>query len=495
MRLYMKYRQTDTPPVAAAKASFSTSTAYRFEKDRRLPSQKKGARDRRRPDPLADVFETEVVPMLKAAPGVRPIAIFEEMLRRHPELGAGIRRTLERRIRSWLAIHGKEQEVIFRQAHEVGQVGLSDFTDMGELGVTIAGVPLDHRLYHFRLAYSGFEHAHVVLGGESFVALAEGLQNALWSPGGAPRDHRTDSLSAAFCNLDRNARDDLTRRYEELCAHYGMRPTRNNRGIAHENGSIESSHGHLKRTITDALLLRGTADFDDLAIYRGFIDEIVSRRNARNAKRIDHERTTLQALPDLRTSDYEEVIVRVTSTGGFTLRKVFYTVPSRLIGHQLRVRLYDDRLEVFVGSTHLLTLSRGRPHPSGKHDQIVDYRHVIHSLRRKPMALLNLVYRDRLFPREAYRRTFDALRERLPDKKACRLMVDLLALAHERGCEAELADQLAADLDAGRLPDLNRLRTHFAPDPAHVPNVVVHLAPLASYECLIGATAEIGGAA
>jgi hypothetical protein len=199
-------------------------------------------------------------------------------------------------------------------------------------------------------------------------------------------------------------------------------------------------------------------------------------------------------LPDRRTSDYEEVIVRVTSSGGFTLRKVFYTVPSRLIGHQLRVRLYDDRLDVFVGGTHLVTLPRGRPHSNGKHDQVVDYRHVIHSLRRKPMALLNLVYRDRLFPRDAYRRTFDLLQQRPPDKKACRLMVDLLALAHERGCEAELAGQLAADLDAGQLPDLNRLPAHFAPDPAHVPNVVVHLTTLASYECLIRA-AEIRGAA
>ncbi|MDA9489757.1 hypothetical protein XI08_11595, partial [Bradyrhizobium sp. CCBAU 11361] len=93
MRLYMKYRQTDSPPVAAAKASFSTSTAYRIEKDRRLPSQKKAPRGRRRPDPLARVFETDIVPMLKAAAGVRPVTIFEELLRRHPELGAGIRRT------------------------------------------------------------------------------------------------------------------------------------------------------------------------------------------------------------------------------------------------------------------------------------------------------------------------------------------------------------------------------------------------------------------
>lgn len=203
----MKFRQTDTPPVGAAKASFSPSTAYRIESDPRLPSQKKGVRGSRRPDPLADIFDAEVVPMLKATSGLRPVAIFEEMLRRHPDLGAGVRRTLERRIRAWRAIHGEEQEIIFRQAHEPGWVGLSDFTDMGEFGVTIAGAPLDHRLYHFRLAYSGFEHAHVVLGGESFVALAEGMQNALWSLGGAPREHRTDSLSAAFCNLDRNAQD------------------------------------------------------------------------------------------------------------------------------------------------------------------------------------------------------------------------------------------------------------------------------------------------
>ena len=72
---------------------------------------------------------------------------------------------------------------------------------------------------------------------------------------------------------------------------------------------------HCRSAIADALLLRGSADFDDLTAYRRFIDEIVSRRNARNAERIDSERTALQDLPDRRTSDYEEVIVRVTSSG------------------------------------------------------------------------------------------------------------------------------------------------------------------------------------
>ena len=233
------------------------------------------ARGRRRPDPLEHIFEAEVVPLLKSAPGIRAVAIFEEMLRRHPELGAGIRRTLERRIRSWRAVHGEEQEVIFRQVHEPGRLGLSDFTDMASLGVTIAGRQLDHLLYHFRLVYSGFEHAHVILGGESFVALAEGLQNALWSLGGAPHNHRSDSLSAAFRNLDADAKQDLTHRYEELCAHYGMTPSRNNKGVAHENGSIESAHGHLKSAVRDALLMRGSPDFDDLKAYRAFIDDLL----------------------------------------------------------------------------------------------------------------------------------------------------------------------------------------------------------------------------
>jgi hypothetical protein len=322
------------------------------------------------------------------------------------------------------------------------------------------------------------------LGGESYVALAEGLQNALWALGGAPREHRSDSLSAAFRNLDSDAREDLTRRYDALCAHYGMEPTRNNRGVAHENGGIESPHGHLKHSIRDALLMRGTIDFEDLAGYRSFLDEIIGRKNARNIKRIDAERPLLQSLPDTRTTDYEEELVYVTSSCGFVLRKVFYTVPSRLIRHRLRVRLYDDRVELFVGGTRVLSLVRGRPGRDGKHGHVVDYHHVIHALRRKPMALLNLVYRDQLWPREAYRHMFDYLCDRLPERSACKLMVELLSLAHDRACEAQLAAILTEDLTAHRLPDLKELRTRFAPDLARLPQVCVQLTPLSFYEAL-----------
>jgi hypothetical protein len=493
MRLYMSFRQAETPTIAAAKAGFSAATAYRIEQDPRLPSQKKAPRVRRRPDPLAAVWDSEVVPLLKSAPGLRPVAIFDEIRRRHPEISLGIRRTLERRIRSWRALNGTERDVVFRQEHPPGRLGLSDFTEMGDHGISIAGMPLEHRLYHFRLAFSGWEHAHVVLGGESFVALAEGLQNALWALGRAPLQHRSDSLSAAFRNLDDDTRQDQTRRYEALCAHYRMEPTRNNRGLAHENGSIESPHGHLKRALEDALLLRGSRAFETLDAYRRFVDEIVGRRDARNRKRLELERPALQSLPARRTTDYEDTIVTVTATSGFTLKKVFYSVPSRLIGHRLRVHLYDDRLECFLGATPLMTLRRGRPHPNGKHGHVVDYRHVIHALRCKPMALLHLVYREQLFPRRAYQRAFEALLAASGEKQACRTMVGLLALAHDRACEAELAAAVEAELDAGKLPDLDSLGRRFAPHPAAMPDITVAVAPLHLYDEL--STVELVGAA
>jgi hypothetical protein len=488
----MKLRETHAPSIAGAKAGFSTATAYLLEKELRLRPPGKPPRERRRPDPLIDIWDSEIVPMLIAAPGLRSVAIIEEMNRRYPGIYLGARRTMERRIRGWRGLYGPEQEVIFRQIHEPGRMGLSDFTDMADLAITIAGEPLDHRLYHFRMVYSGFEHAHVILGGESYVALAEGLQNALWALGGAPSEHRSDSLSAAFRNLDDDARADLTTRYDALCAHYGMEPTRNNAGIAHENGSVESSHGHLKTTVKDGVLMRGSRDFIDLAAYRRFIDALSGRHNAKCGARIDIERPTLKALPERRTADFEEVIVTVTSSSGFVLRKVFYSTPSRLIGHRLRVRLYDDRLDVYLGASLQMTMPRGRAHPNGAHGHVVDYHHLIHSLRRKPMALMGLVYRDKLFPRQAYRRAFEVLVATLSARAACRTMFDLLALAHDRACEGELAERLTRDLDADILPDMAVLRRVFTPDAAALPAIAITYMPLSAYDEL--ATIFVGEA-
>ena len=481
----MQYNRTESVETSSAKAGFSTSTGHRFRRDTRLPSEKAGPRGSRRPDPLDGLFENEVVPMLTSGPQLRPVAVFEELLRRHPDLNPNIRRTLERRIRRWRALHGEGREVIFRQDRQPGQLGISDFTCMNASGVTVAGETFRHMLYHFRLPWSGFTHAHVVRGGESFRALSKGLQDALRLLGGTPSEHRTDSLSAAFRNLSKDAAADLTDRYRLLCEDHGMTPTRNNRGVAHENGAIEAAHGHLKRRIADALVLRASKDFADVDGYRRFIADVVGRINARNARDIAAERRTLRELPPRRSDDGEQVSVRVTSSSGFILRGVFYTVPSRLIGHRLRVRIHEDHLELFLGDTHLFELRRKWRRKDGKAVHQVNYRHVIHSLKTRPGALLRLTYRDGLFPREAFRRCFERALEELGERDACRLTVRLLALAHEEGCEAALADEIEACLGRGELPEPARLRTRFAPQCGPMPAVAVAPASLAGYGNLL----------
>ena len=174
----MKSCQSTVPAIAAAKAGFSTATAYRIEADPRLPSKKKSPRGRRRPDPLAGVWDSEIAPMLEAAPGVRAVAIFEEICRRDPAIAPGVRRTLERRIARWRALNGPHRDVIFRQEHPPGRMGLSDFTDMGALGITIAGERLSHRLYHFRLAFSG-RHLCARRGRQDFLRMVRIVSSAL----------------------------------------------------------------------------------------------------------------------------------------------------------------------------------------------------------------------------------------------------------------------------------------------------------------------------
>jgi hypothetical protein len=356
--------------------------------------------------------------------------------------------------------------------------------------VTIAGEPFPHRLYHFRLAYSGWEHARVILGGESFSAVAEGLQDALWKLGKAPAEHRTDSLSAAFKNLDRDAQADFTQRYDELCRHYAMAATRNNPGEAHENGSIESANRHIKRRLEQELRKRGSRDFENLDDYRSLVTRLCDRHNARRRSLVVMEYPTLNDLPPRRTTDFTKLTAPVTRNSTITVDRVLYTVPSRLIGRKLEVHLFDDRLDCFLGPTPVITLARlrtERPHRGHR----IDYRHVIGTLRRKPQALRHLIYRDALFPRSAYARAWQAIDAALPPKPACRLMVGLLDLAASQACEAALAERLEAILEAGQLPDLAALKTAFMPKAAPVADVDIPPPDIAGYDSLLtGSLAE-----
>jgi len=492
VRLYMKHRKDKSQELAAAKAGISERSARRIESSTtvKLPSQTPRRYWRARADPFEDVWESEVVPLLKSAPTLMAVTLLRKLQDDHPaRFPDGMLRTLQRHVRQWRALKGPDKEVFFPQDHAPGQQGLSDFTAMGQLCVTIAGTSFAHILYHFVLAFSRWEYVEVVEGGESFVALSMGLQNALWQAGGAPQEHRTDSLSAAFKNLDEE--QDFTVRYTALLEHYGLTGTRNNRGVSHENGSVESSHRYLKEAIEQALLLRGHRDFDDRAAYDGFVREVVMRRNRRNAAAFRIEREQLQDLPVRRTTDFVEDQAMVTRSGTFTVRAILYSAPSRLIGHLLKVRLYSDRLDCYLSGSLVLTLARGARGANSARGRQLDYRHFIASLKRKPQAFKGLVFRDDLFPREAYRRTWEQLELKLMQRQACQAIVALLEMAAHDGVEAVLAQRLDALLAAGVLPDVKRLREEFVPRAAEVPVVTVEIPPASRYDALLPSAQDV----
>jgi hypothetical protein len=480
----MNNRKNKSQALAAAKAGISERSARRLDSATALPSQNPRRYWRSRVDPFVQVWDSEVVPLLRSAPKLMAITVLRKLQDDHPErFPEGMLRTLQRHIRQWRALEGPAKEVFFPQEHAPGHRGLSDFTAMGELRITIANAPYAHILYHFVLAFSRWEHVEVVEGGESFESLSKGLQNALWQAGGAPQEHRSDSLSAAFKNLAEE--QDFTARYTALLDHYGMAGTRNNRGVSHENGSVESSHRYLKEAIEQALLLRGHRDFEDRGAYEAFVREAVMRRNRRNAAAFRIEREQLQDLPARRTSDFVEEEARVTRCGTFTVRAILYSAPSRLIGHRLKVRLYSDRLDCYLSGSLVLTLARGTRSPTGGRSRVIDYRHFIEALKRKPQAFKGLVFRDALFPREAYRRTWEQLDLKLPQRQACQAIVALLEMAARDGVEGVLAQRLDALLAAGVLPDVKRLREEFAPRKSEVPQVTVEIPAASTYDALL----------
>jgi hypothetical protein len=484
----MSYRKRHPQEVAAAKAGMSVRTARRIEGVGTLPSQQPRRRWRSRPDPFAEVWASEMVPLLQSAPRLMAITLLRKLQEEHAGcFPDGVLRTLQRRIRHWRAMEGPPKEVFFPQEHAPGERGLSDFTNMAELRVTIAGSPFGHLLYHFVLAFSRWEHAEVVDGGESFEALSRGLQNALWQAGGVPREHRSDSLSAAFKNLQQE--EDFTARYTALLEHYAMTGTRNNRGLSHENGSVESSHRYLKEAVDQALLLRGHRDFADRSSYEALVREVVMRRNHRHAAAFRIEREQLLDLPPRRTTDFVEEEARVTRCGTFTVRAILYSAPSRLIGHRLKVRLYSDRLDCYLGGALVLTRARGTRSAGSGRGRMLDYRHFIDALKRKPQAFKGLAFRDALFPREAYRHTWEQLTAKLTPRQACQTIVALLALAAEDGIEAVLAQRLEALLSAGELPNVKALREEFAPRQPELPAVRVDMPAIRTYDALLDAVA------
>ena len=500
----MKARETGATQVdAAALAQISRRSGQRIETGSDRPNRGRARNWRTTPNPLAEVWESELEPMLRREPRLKPTTLFEYLQERYPGQYPRVLRTVQRRVSAWKAVHGPAPEVMFELRHEPGMIGLSDFTELKGVEVTINGVPFEHLIYHYRLAYSGclgrhslapqsdagsyrWQYAQVIQGGESFIALSEGLQNALNASGGAPKQHRTDSLSAAYRNARGQHRKQLTDYYQELCDHYRLEPTRNNKGIAHENGSIESPHGHLKNRITQALYLHGQTNFESIAAYQAFIEAAVAKLNAQHPEKFAEEQQYLRPLPKYRACDYEILTARVSRYSTIDVRCVLYTVPSRLIGRQLELRLYHDRITGYIGNQQVVELPRVRASSQGKRRaKCINYRHVIEGLRRKPRAFLYCTWRDELLPNDHYRRLWQQIKERFELDSAAVLIVEALYIAATQDKALAVANYLDEQLIDGRLT-LVGLRRHFQLlTGTQMPTVSVKQHDLSSYDQLL----------
>ena len=479
--LYMQHRQNGREQkIAAAKSGISERSGRRI--DKAGGPRPISPRDwRTRHDPLDAVWESELLPLLQVEPSLTGTTLLEYLLDHYPEhYDQTVLRTLQRRVKQWRAIEGPDKDIIFRQDAAVAMQGFSDFSHPNE-EVLINGEPFDHLFYQFRLAFSGWRSVSVILGGESFVALCEGLQRALKLAGGSPREHRTDRLSAAR----NNKKNVWTEDYDALCEHYSMEPTRNNLGVSHENGVVECAHGSFKHRLSQQLKLRGNNDFDSVNDYQSFVDRVVHQLNRRVRKRFMEEQAALQALPGSCLPDYQILSLKVTRSATIEVRRALYTVPSRLVGERLQIRLYHDKLEGYVGQSLALSLPRVYPKPGESRARRIDYRHVIRALAAKPQAFRYSQLRDDLLPSDTYKQLWKLVDEQLPKREACKWIVTALRLAYEYDSETELGEQLLKAALQGKLPSMKDVQEQFLRPGEAIDHTTAPQHDLAGYDDLL----------
>jgi hypothetical protein len=382
-------------------------------------------------------------------------------------------------VRQWRAEYGPAKEVYFPQEHRPGRMASIDFTHGKELGVTIAGMPFVHMFFQFVLAYSGWRYIQLAYA-ETFEALLSGLQGALWTLQGAPELLRMDNLSAATHELARTGGRALTRRFEEVLSHYGMRASRIQPGESHENGVVEKAHHLLKSALEQALLLRGSREFASIEEYLGFARKLVDElfHEARRAL-IAEEWATLRPLPDSRLPEYTRVLVQVRKWSTIHVAGHIYSVPSRLIGHQVEARVHADAVEVRLGNKIIETMPRLR----GDKRHRIDYRHVAASLVRKPGAFAAYRFREDLFPTLVFRRAYDALRSRRGDRADVEYVriLHLAATTGERVVDLALAALLVDDAPF----DYAAVKARALPEQPAIPELSVGEPDLHHYDALL----------
>lgn len=411
VRKLMKLVKTEKSfSSAAAKAGMCEKTARKYARSGQLPGASAAPHTwRTRADPFAEVWE-EVAALLDANPGLEAKTVFADLQRRFPgRFADGQLRTLQRRVKAWRALEGPQREVFFAQEHRPGELCQSDFTHMGPLGVTLGGQPFDHLVYHFVLTCSNWETGTVCFS-ESFESLSAGMERALFALGGVPKVHQSDRLSAAVCNLQ--SPPGFTERYAALLRHYGLEGRMIQAAKANENGDVEQRHHRFKDAVDQALMLRGSRDFEDREAYEAFLGKLFEQLNAGRRERLAEEIPLLRELPPRRLDGFKKLRCRVGQGSTVSVEHNVYSVPSRLVGEQVEVRLYAEHLEVWYAQRKVETMARLR----GRKGHRVNYRHVIGWLVRKPGAFANYRYRDDLFPTSRFRMALDELERHSPQR-------------------------------------------------------------------------------
>jgi transposase len=429
-RLMSEYQKTGKIVVSAMKADVHPETAQKYIRAARSPEKLQAKHTwRTRPDPVAEVWP-QAEQMLQDAPELEAKELFDYLRRMGSEevkLEESALRTFQRRVQSWRLQHGQDKEVYFEQKHLPGRVMQLDWTNANSLRVTIRGKPLEHLLCHEVLTYSNWEWA-TRCQSESLLSLRHGLQESLYRLGTRPDVLQLDNSSAATHRVGSGGRE-FNPEFMTVVEHYGMKAQTIGIDCPNENGDVESQNGHLKRRLNQHLLLRGYRDFDSLEAYDQFLMAVLDQANQTRQARLAEELKVMSPLPPTRLTEYNELRCAVSQHSTIRVKKVTYSVPARLIGQEVRVEVYEGHLKICHGREVLLSLARAR----GDRGAVIDYRHVIDHLLRKPGAFAHYVHREELFPDSTFRLAYDRLVADHGDKTGQLEYLHLLQLASEVG--------------------------------------------------------------
>lgn len=400
-----EYQKSGKIGVSAMKADLHPQTARKYIGAGKPPEELQSKHTwRTREDPL-ELIWPRAEPILAAAPELEAKELFAYLRVMYPEEVAEEQlRTFQRRIQQWRLEHGTDHEVFFEQEHVPGRVLQVDWTRATSLGITIRGQPLDHLLCHAVLPYSNWEWA-TRCQSESMLSLRHGLQEALHQLGWVTEILQMDNSSAATHRLGGESGRDFNAEFLSLVGHYRMEPQTINVQCPQENGDVESQNGHLKRRMGQHLLLRGSRNFDTEEAYDNFLIGVLRRVNQTRTTKLAEEIPRMRPLPPIRLSEYDELQCPVSHHSTIRVKKVAYSVPARLIGQAVKVEVYEGHLKLYHGRVLLLTLKRAL----GERRAVIDYRHVIEHLLRKPGAFTHYVHREELFPDSTFRHAYDRL--------------------------------------------------------------------------------------